>query len=213
MRYISAADIDRRVDGLWKRYGLRPRFDVERLVDSLDLGLLWIELAPYEGFAVAAELVPAYRKICVNEALLWLFEANRALLRFTLAHEVGHWVLHRRVILSGSLREARAESGSLTCRRADLEPTERHRTIATRLEYQANMFASRLLAPSDTLRSLVARYGCDGWRAIYSIAHALEISPSALCVRLQQEGLMYRDESGVPRPGAAERWIQQSLAL
>lgn len=128
------------------------------------------------------------------------FEGNPPLLRFTLAHEIAHWFLHARLISRGLISESRASDGVLACRSPDLE-TSAGRGDAFRLEYQASLFASHLLMPDATLRELLARHGCDGWRAVSSIARDVAMSPSAVSVRLIQDGHAHKDDDGIPRPG------------
>ena len=60
-------------------------------------------------------------------------DAHRIL--FTVAHELGHWILHRNYLLDGILRDEVLEDGS-----------------ASRIEIQANRFASYLLVPESSLR-------------------------------------------------------------
>lgn len=62
-------------------------------------------------------------------------DAHRRL--FTVAHELGHWILHRNHLLDGILRDEVLEEGG-----------------ASRIEIQANKFASFLLVPESTLRVL-----------------------------------------------------------
>ncbi|MDX6548605.1 MAG: hypothetical protein QOG33_2155 [Gaiellales bacterium] len=66
--------------------------------------------------------------------------------RFTIAHEVGHWVLH-------------AEVGRVYCRSTDLElpPDDRDHEI----EREANRFAAELLMPEADVRAAVDRLGPD----------------------------------------------------
>ena len=209
--YLRTVQIERRIQRLWSQRSLQVRFDVERLLDDLDIGLLWIPLEPQDGLVVAAELVPGIRKVCVNESLLALFEHNPPLLRFTLCHEIGHWELHAAQIASGAIAEARAEGSRLSCRQADLEAPAL--AAAFRLEYQANLFASHLIAPDAILREELGRHGCDGWRATNNLARALGISPTAMLVRLLQDGLAHRDADGSPRPGPGVADEQASLGL
>lgn len=66
--------------------------------------------------------------------------------RFTLAHEAGHWRLHRQFFKRAAnqlhLLPASAERPEYICRSSDSEP----------IEYQANRFASCVLMPRDLLR-------------------------------------------------------------
>jgi hypothetical protein len=210
--YLRTAEIERRVRSIWLRHGLAARFDVERLLDDLELDLVWMGIQPQDGLIVAAELVPGLRKVLVNEDLRDLFAANGPLLRFTLAHEIGHWLLHLAIIEAGAIEQPRAAAGWLVCRQSDLDPPV-GRGDAYRLEYQANLFASHLLAPDAIIREQLERYGCDGWGPVHRMARAVGLSPTALFVRLRLDGHAYRDEQGVPQPGHPARVEQTSLGL
>ena len=84
---------------------------------------------------------------------------------------------------------------------------------AYRLEYQANLFASHLLAPDAIVLEQLERHGCDGWGPVHRIARAIGLSPTALFVRLRQDGHAYRDEQGIPRPGHPAIEEQTSVGL
>jgi hypothetical protein len=210
--YLRTAEIERQVRSIWLRHGLAVRFDVERLIDLLDLGLLWTPLEPQDGLTVAAELVPGLRKVLINEDLLGLFVRNPPLLNFTLAHEVAHWLLHVDAIETGVVGQRQASPGWLVCRSSDLT-TPLGRAGALRLEYQANLFASHLLAPDAVLLEALERIGCEGWGPVRRMARAIGLSPTALFVRLRLEGHAYADEHGVPHPGRPAPESQISLGL
>ena len=76
--FLQTAEIERRVEVLWVQHKLAPRFDVEKLIDDLDLGLLWTPLPRYMGLPVAGQLLPSIRKVLVNEELLDLRGNARA---------------------------------------------------------------------------------------------------------------------------------------
>lgn len=211
--YLDTTHVEQRVRALWKEYGLEPRFDIERLIDHLELGLLWTPLERNTGLVVAGALVPDHRKILVNEDLLPSFEANPPLLRFTLAHEVAHWHLHARLITQGVISDSRAADGALACRSLDLDSPRGHRGDAYRLEFQASLFASHLLMPDALLAEHLEHFGCNGWRAVSAIARAVGMSPTAVSVRLVQDGHAHKDEAGVPRPGRADAPQQATLNL
>jgi Zn-dependent peptidase ImmA (M78 family) len=71
--------------------------------------------------------------------------------RYTLAHEIGHLILHSK-ILSEKISEKIDTEFSLSYKYNVSEMTSR------RLEYQANLFASNLLLPISSLTSVVTRY-------------------------------------------------------
>lgn len=81
--------------------------------------------------------------------------------RFTLAHEIGHWCLHRRD------REAFAHTS----------PSR------GRYEREANQFAAELLMPLQELRRTASQM------AFTSLAAYFEVSLEAMAIRLRETGL------------------------
>lgn len=75
--------------------------------------------------------------------------------RFTLAHELGHLVLHRKLPLRW--KDLDKKAGEVTDVRSDLH-LRRHLPQTPRqwLEWQANSFASALILPRATLRDAIA---------------------------------------------------------
>lgn len=66
--------------------------------------------------------------------------------RFTLAHEIGHWVLHRLLYLALSKQSnlfSQEAEPSIVCRDGDSQP----------IEWQANTFAAYALMPKDMIRN------------------------------------------------------------
>jgi hypothetical protein len=64
--------------------------------------------------------------------------------RFTLAHEVGHWALHRLYYLAHAKQPAlfgADDEPSIICRAGDMEP----------IEWQANSFAAHVLMPKEMI--------------------------------------------------------------
>jgi Zn-dependent peptidase ImmA (M78 family) len=104
---------------------------VEAIAEDL-LGL-YVEEIPLDG--VSGLLYPAQRLIQVNANDV---PARR---RFTLAHEVGHWVCQ--------CREGRGTP--VMCRAEDVGP----RADRT-LEREANIFAAELLMPEPAIRAVAS---------------------------------------------------------
>lgn len=185
-RFLADAQIEARAAALWRRHALSIGFDVELLLDTLDLGTLW------EGDLdtdVLGLLIPSRRLVVINEGHRGDFERNPGLYRFTVAHEIGHWLLH--------CEDARANNMQLIegdrtwCRQGSREP----------IEIQAEKFASYLLAPMDHLTSRVPSQPWKGWAPVYTLAKTFGMSASAMIVRLQEAKLAYRDDAGRPCSG------------
>ena len=129
---------------------------VERIAEDL-LGLAVTER---DDLAVSGMLLPAEREIYVNA------EDVPARRRFTLAHEVGHWVCQ---CLEG-------KGAPVMCRAEDVsEGAGRSR------EREANVFAAELLMPEPALRAEFA--GANG------LAERFGVSAEAMAWRLYNLGL------------------------
>jgi Zn-dependent peptidase ImmA (M78 family) len=107
-------------------------YDMRRLFGVDDVhGALWVN---QRRVGIDRRLEPA-----ANPAMLGRF-------RFTLAHEAGHWRLHRQLFKRAAnqlqLLPESCERPEYICRSSDSEP----------IEYQANRFASSVLMPQDLLR-------------------------------------------------------------
>lgn len=188
--FITDSELERRAASMWQRNSLDVGFNVEVLIDDLDLGLVWDALPPDR----LAEIVPARQMITINKAFMPEFDKVPGLLRFTLAHEIGHWELHS----DADRPEAMSlfdEGGRILCR----EEALRHSKAPA--EIQADRFASYLLAPTDRLKARLPNVEWKGWRPVIELANEFAISQTAMIVRLEKERWAYRDESGVPHSG------------
>ncbi len=99
--------------------------------------------------------------------------------RFTLAHELGHYLLHRgstQVFVDSSTMFFR---DGLTAEGVD------------RVEIEANAFAAELLMPETVLRDVVRDNSLDAFddRAVQSLAVEFGVSVRALTIRLTNLGL------------------------
>ena len=92
--------------------------------------------------------------------------------RFTIAHEIGHAVLHADEI----------EGEGIVDYRGDLQ----YGYAAQGREYEANQFAAALLMPSDVFESLWIAYGQD----LRSVAEHLEVSVESARYRAKNLGLV-----------------------
>lgn len=127
---------------------------------------------------------------------------------FTLAHEAGHWRLHRQLFLrranQHSLFAEGVERPEYICRSSDNEP----------IEIQANRFASCLLMPREMVKRSWHAWR-DGMEPIYlpdlrngsgsddsderlmenairPLATTFQVSPSAMRIRAENIGLLLR---------------------
>ncbi|HYF76901.1 MAG TPA: ImmA/IrrE family metallo-endopeptidase, partial [Symbiobacteriaceae bacterium] len=105
--------------------------------------------------------------------------------RFSIAHEVGHYVLH--------YLPRPAPGGVFACTSSDMEtsalPTaasgDRQRHV--RQELEANLFAGELLMPEPSVRAM---YRVTGGRVLQMARH-FKVSPKAMEIRLERLQLMF----------------------
>src|SRR3954453_10851413 len=139
VRAMAGPVRDERAEALRARY--HAAFgDVELPVpvEAIAEDLLGLQVGESENLAVSGILLPPERQIWLNA----VEGAPRR--RFTLAHELGHWVCQH---LEG-------KTAPVYCRAADVQPEP---TAADRaLEREANVFAAELLMPEPAVRDVFA---------------------------------------------------------
>ena len=136
--------------------------------------------------------------------------------RFTLAHELGHVILHRRAgraaEIGGTLGGATDDAIGDGCGDLDLEllagddetlrPGQAYSARAQR-EGEANAFAAALLLPSDTTRAVYESLCARGVvRPALALARALGVSEDAALRRLAALLTAPEDERGAEPPAA-----------
>jgi Zn-dependent peptidase ImmA (M78 family) len=202
MTYISEAQIEARVSELWNRYSLDPAFDVERLLDDLGLSLVWEDVDDGADGLVLGQLIPEKQCVVLNERHIErLEEKDGRLRRYTVGHEVGHWILHAAAIRSGTLSLFHGDR--IWCRDGSLDPIER----------QAEMFSATLLMPMEKLRQEMPAAPWHGWPTVYRLADAFLVNITPMTIRLERLGWMHRGDNGIPVSGPAPTPGQQSLLL
>ena len=145
-------------------------------VHSIAEDLLGLSVAETALDGVSGLLFPAYRRIVVNA------EEPHARQRFTLAHELGHWICQ-------CLQ--REDAPPVLCRAEEVTPTP----AARKLEREANVFAAELLMPEPAVR--------DEWRRaadLDELARRFGVSEQAMHWRLYSFGVVgERPETSLPR--------------
>lgn len=147
--WLPKASIARMADDVISGYesttGMRvaPPIPVENIIEfGLNLGLAFEDLRCKlnMGDVLGATYVKS-RKICADLSLDRPGAEGR--LCFTLAHEAGHWVMHREFV-----DLAHRDGGFIFCRTRDAKKP---------MEWQADSFASCLLMPEFFVREAFAR--------------------------------------------------------
>jgi hypothetical protein len=190
MNYVPAARIEALATELWQRHALCPGFDVERLLDELGLDLLWEVVGDEEGGMVLGQLMPQKGLVVLNERHRDLLEAKDGRLRrYTVGHEIGHWVLHAGALRSGTLTLFDGER--IWCRDKSPHPAER----------QAEMFSAALLMPRDLVLAGLPESPWRGWAPVYRLADTFVVNVTPMKIRLETLGWMHLDENDVPASG------------
>jgi hypothetical protein len=157
-------------------------------VEAIAEDLLGLRIEERWDLRCSGMLLPAERLIVLNAHEKAHAHDTPPLrrFRFTIAHEIGHWVCH--------CLEGRAQAMEPTyCRPVDLtEATDRA------LEREANVFAAELLMPEPAVRQAWAellarsgkRSGPELAAAVTACARRFDVSPTAMQWRLYAFGLV-----------------------
>jgi len=169
----TSSYVDPRAHALRERYlrvwgGEEIPVPVESIAEDL-LGLRIEErLLEWSGM-----LLPAERTIVLNLAESARNDPPLRRQRFTIAHEIGHWVCH---CLEG--RAAILEPNY--CRATDIA-----NDVDRAIEREANIFASELLMPEEAVRA-----AWEETPEVESVSARLDVSPLAIGWRLFNLGLI-----------------------
>lgn len=198
MTFIADAQIEARAAELWQQRRLQPGFDAEQLTEDLGLDLLWDSVADEEGGAILGQLIPAERLLVLNERHKDKLEAKGGRLRrYTICHEIGHWLLHAGAATSKAL----FTDGKTWCRDGSSDPVER----------QAEKFSAALLMPRDLLLRSMPSGSRRGWRPVYDLADTFLVNVTPMRIRLEQLGWMHLDSDEIPRSGPQRDPAQPTL--
>lgn len=156
----------------------------EAIADYLDLGIVWQTIPPDDKGYIAAMIFPFQKEIIINDQIPGL---EGGFGQSTIAHEIGHWLLHIEHDALDVFKERMSPELIMT-----IEPFLcRSVTAQKGIEWQAQYFASCLLMPLYKLEE--ARRGRDftKWRHLYAVADELGVTISNLTNRLQGLGWIY----------------------
>jgi len=149
VRAMAGPVRDERADALRARYhAVFGDAGLPVPVKAMAEDLLGVQVGESEDLAVSGMLLPRERQIWLNAS------EGAPRRRFTLAHELGHWVCQH---LEG-------KTAPVYCRAADVqaEPIAADRA----LEREANLFAAELLMPESQVRNEWSRSTTVGELAV-----------------------------------------------
>lgn len=169
-----------------RRMQLFP-LDSSRVAEFLGLDVVWDVLPEDDEGEIAARILPLERLIEINESILDLKEGFG---ESTIAHEVGHWVLHidhQAVdrVLNLRKKGVLVHVKPLLCR---------NDSQIQGLEWQAQYFASCLLMPRHLLEEHIQGRDLTKWPDLYAIAADFGVTISNLLHRLKDLGWVYLKE-------------------
>jgi len=142
-------------------------------VESIAEDLLGLRIEVCDLGGCSGMLIPTDRLVLVNASESMSGETPTRRHRFTIAHELGHWICHAR---------RGAEPAASYCRAKDLsEDADRE------LEREANVFGAELLMPEAAIRAAWAAFPDPA-----AIAAHLDVSALATQWRLYSFGLAER---------------------
>ena len=158
-----------------------PADEIPVPVESIAEDLLGLRIEERDLGECSGMLIPAERLIVVNAAEATSGDTPTRRHRFTIAHELGHWICHAH-------RDVGEEQPTF-CRSQDLsQDADRD------LEREANVFGAELLMPEAAVRE-----AWDGLRDVAACAVRFDVSHSAMQWRLHAFSLALRPQEKWPK--------------
>ena len=155
--------------------------DASRVAEFLGLDVVWDTIPDDQQGQIAARILPLERLIEINEDIPQLKDGFA---ESTIAHEIGHWVLHLNPIAIE--RCLRLQKKGIEMK---VEPLLCRSDITLQgIEWQAQYFASCLLMPRHKLEEVSQGKDLTRWRELYHIADNLGVTISNLIHRLKDLG-------------------------
>lgn len=153
-------------------------FPFEEIVkDRGDISILYYNLLTQEVSGAIVYENNSY-KIIVNSSEM------KERQYFTLAHEIGHYFLHKDAITNMTdkiLIDGQDNYAGVLFRTTPLTETDRQR------EVEANEFAAELIMPSDKVKEIWEK--TDGKLSVEYYAKTFNVSVSAMAIRMERLGL------------------------
>ena len=189
-RYISKLEIEAAAISVLMAMEAMPNcapkwpLDSSTVAEFLGLDIVWDTIDNDEQGQIAARILPLEKLIEINEAIPQL---QGGFGESTLAHEIGHWVLH--IDAEEVERQLRLQNFGVNL---SIEPLLcRTANDLNGIEWQAQYFAGCLLMPQYILSRLTEGKQLNKWQHLYQIAEELGVTISNLVHRLQDLGLIY----------------------
>lgn len=172
--------------------GTVTKVDIDSIIEfNYGLDIVWenIDHLANNGIVLAA-INPKRKIIYMNSTQEGLFKEKMGTRNFSLAHELGHWILH--VTKQRDYEQLNfLDSDIFFCRAGNKKPP---------IEIQADMFAASLLMPKIIITEAIKDLKKNKeicFPDLYRLKNEFEVSISALVNRLESLGLLYIKEKRV----------------
>lgn len=189
-RFISKVEIEAVTLEILVKMQQQPNYipkyplDASRVAEFLGLDIVWDNIADDEQGQIAARILPLEHLIEINENIPQL---PRGFVESTIAHEIGHWVLH--INVEQIERYTRLQDKGIQIQVKPLVCRSANHLAG--IEWQAQYFAGCLLMPQYKLVHLKQGKDLNRWSHLYSLADELGVTISNLVYRLQDLGWIY----------------------
>ncbi|MGK7939781.1 MAG: ImmA/IrrE family metallo-endopeptidase [Crocosphaera sp.] len=194
-RFIPKKRIEKQATEILQQIAKNPNYqlkfpiDASRVAEFLGLDVVWDTIPNDEQGIIAARIFPLDKLIEINELIP---ELRGGFGESTIAHEIGHWVLHinQNVIENCQLIDKQSiKIDPLLCR---------NEVNLSGIEWQAQYFASCLLMPQFKLEEVCQKRNLQQWTELYQIAAELGVTISNLIHRLKDVGWIELKENSRP---------------
>lgn len=193
-RFLSKSEIANQATQILQQMELSPNYkpsfplDASRVAEFLGLDVVWDSIpADVEGI-IAARILPWEYLIEINEDIPTL---RGGFGESTIAHEIGHWVLHIDQEKVQELVNLQRQGNNVS-----LEPLLcRSVSVNRGIEWQAQYFAACLLMPEHILQEIQGGKDLTSWRNLYGMAEELGVTISNLVTRLKDLDWIYFQEN------------------
>ena len=181
-----------------EKEGFIPKwpFEASFVADALEIRINRGKIPPDNEGIIAAKIEPLKRLITINELFFAEIKTtNKGLEQSTIAHEIGHWVLHvNQDEADGIVKQlelplnCQATPQIFLCRSIDNNRFQTTLNSKVDIEWQAQYFASCLLMPRYILEQKRKGRNLQNWPHLYAMSDELGVTISNLTNRLQDLG-------------------------
>ena len=191
-RFIPKLEIEAAALDVWlqmEQSQCKPELPVDASViaEFLDLDIVWDTIPEDEYGAIAARILPLEKLIEINENIPQL---RGGFGESTIAHEIGHWILHIDTEKVASYLRLKQKGVDVRVKPFLCRSSE---DAIARIEWQAQYFAGCLLMPQHILSRIRRNKDLTRWQHLYKMAEELGVTISNLTTRLQDLGWICLD--------------------